>query len=93
MKVIETKEGSMLEILVKPRSKTFKIIVENDEIVALCREEPTKGKVNKELVKELSTRFHRRVELVSGFSSRQKRILITGVKKSEVERALLDKPV
>lgn len=93
MKVIETKEGSILEILVKPRSKTFKIIVENDEIVAFCKEEPTKGKVNRELVKELSGQFHRRVELVSGFSSRQKRILVRGVKKSQVELALLDKPL
>ena len=91
MKVQETKQGMILEVSVKPRSKEFKIIVEGDEIVVFCREEPVKGKVNKELIKELSRLFHRKVELVSGFTSKQKRLLIKAAEKSEVERVLLGK--
>ncbi len=89
MKVQETKQGVILEVSVKPRSKEFKIMVEGDEIVVFCREEPVKGKVNKELIKELSRLFHRKMELVSGFTSKQKRLLIKDAEKSEVENVLL----
>lgn len=89
MKIHETKQGVILEVSVKPRSKEFKIVAEGDEIVVFCREEPVKGKVNKELIKELSRFFHKKVELVSGFTSKQKRLLIKDAEKSEVERVLL----
>jgi hypothetical protein len=89
MKIIETKEGSVLEVCVKPSSKEFKIVVEGDEIIVFCREEPVKGKVNKELMKEFSRLFHKEVELVSGFTSRQKRVLIRGVGRSDVAHILL----
>lgn len=79
-----------MEIYVKPRSKEFKIVVD-DEIVVFCKKEPIKGKVNTELIRELSRLFHKKVKLVSGFSSRQKRLLIKDVEKSEVERVLLQK--
>jgi hypothetical protein len=89
MKINEVKDGSTLEVYVKPNSKEFKIMVEEDEIVVFCKEEPFKGKVNKELVKELSKLFGRRVELVSGFTSKNKKLLIKGMGKSEIERILL----
>jgi uncharacterized protein (TIGR00251 family) len=88
MKVQETKQGMILDVFVKPRSKEFKIMVEEDKIVVFCEEKPVKGKVNKELVKELSRLFRRKVELVSGFTSNQKRLLIKDAEKSEVERVL-----
>ncbi len=88
MKVQETKQGMILDVFVKPRSKEFKIMVEGEKTVVFCTEGPVKGKVNKELVKELSRLFHRQVELVSGFTSKQKRLLIKDAEKSEVERVL-----
>jgi uncharacterized protein (TIGR00251 family) len=91
MKIIETKEGSVLEVSVKPRSKEFKIVVEGNEIIVFCQEEPVKGRVNKELVKEFSKLFLKEVELVSGFTSKKKRLLIRGVGRSEAERILLGK--
>jgi len=89
MKINEVKDGVILEVNVKPNSREFKIIVEGDEIVVSCVEKPVKGKVNKELVKEFSRLFYTKVELVSGFASRQKKLLIRGFGKSEVERILL----
>lgn len=89
MKIIETKEGSVLEVCVKSSSKEFKIVVEGDEIIVFCREEPVKGKVNKELLNEFSRLFHKKVELVSGFTSKQKRVLIRGVGRSDVAPILL----
>ena len=91
MKINEVKDGVILEVNVKPNSKEFKIVVEGDEIVVSCVEKPVKGKVNKELVKEFSRLFHNKVELVSGFASRQKKLLIRGFGKTEVERILLHK--
>jgi uncharacterized protein (TIGR00251 family) len=89
MRITETKEGLLLEISVKPRSKEFKIVVEEDEIVVFCEEEPVKGKVNKELIKEFSRLFHKEVELVSGFASKQKKLLIRNAKRSDIEHILL----
>lgn len=40
MKITETKEGAIMEIFVKPKSRDFKIMIEADEIVVFCREEP-----------------------------------------------------
>lgn len=91
MRINEVKDGVILDVNVKPNSKEFKIVVEGDEIVVFCVEEPVKGKVNKELVKEFSRLFHSKVELVSGFTSRQKKLLIRGFRKSEAERILLRK--
>jgi|GEM_PF-324517 len=90
MKIIETEDGVVLEIFVKPRAKDFRIVAEGDEIVVFCEGEPIKGKVNKEIVRELSRLLHRKVELLSGFTSKQKRLLIRDAEKSEIERVLLE---
>lgn len=89
MKAIETRDGVIIEISVRPNAREFKLIVEADEIVVFSTEQPTKGRVNKQVVKELTRLFHSRVELVSGFSSREKRFLIREAKKNELERTLL----
>jgi uncharacterized protein (TIGR00251 family) len=86
MKVKETEDGVVLEVFVKPNSQRFDITVDDGEIVVFCTEHPVKGKVNKELVKAFSKLFHAKVELVSGLTSKQKRLLITGVAKNEVEQ-------
>ena len=91
MKINEVKDGVILDVNVKPNSREFKIVVEGDEIVVFCTEKPVKGKVNKELLKEFSRLFHNKVELVSGFTSRQKKLLIRSFGKSEAERILLHK--
>jgi len=91
MKINEVEDGVILDVNVKPNSREFKIVVEGDEVVVFCTEKPVKGKVNKELLKEFSRLFHTKVELVSGFASRQKKLLIKGFGKSEVERILLRK--
>jgi uncharacterized protein (TIGR00251 family) len=88
VRIIETEEGLILDVYVKPRSKVFRILIEDGEVVVHCLEEPVEGRVNKELVKKLSKLFSKRVELVSGFSSRQKRLLVKDAERSAIERAL-----
>jgi len=91
MKIQKTKQGVILEVYVKPRSKEFKIVAEGEEIIVFCKEEPIRGKVNKELVKQLSRIFHRNVKLVSGFTSKQKKVLIEDAEETEIEHVLLRK--
>lgn len=88
MRISQTKDGVVLEVLVKPRSGVFKIIVDGDDVVVHCTEEPVKGKVNKELINELSRIFHKEVAMVSGVVSKQKLLLIKGASANEVEKAL-----
>lgn len=88
MKLLESEKGIILELYVKPNSKRFSIKFEGDKLVVLCREAPVKGRVNKELVKKLSKLFNRKVELVSGSRSRQKKILISNIEADEVNQIL-----
>jgi uncharacterized protein (TIGR00251 family) len=88
MKLTETKEGTIIEVFVKPKSAKFEVSLEGDEVIVRCTEEPVKGKVNKELLKALPKFFHTNVELVSGATSRQKRLLIKNTSKTETETLL-----
>ena len=88
MRLKETAQGVVLDVHVKPNSKKFKVELDGNELVVSCREAPVKGKVNKELLKQLSRLFGRKVELVSGFTSRQKKLLISDIEAKEVNRIL-----
>ena len=88
MKLQKASQGIVLDVYVKPNSKEFQIKTEDDELVVFCRETPVKGRVNRELIKELSRLFKKRVEILSGFSSRQKKILIRDIETKEVEHIL-----
>ena len=88
MKLTETKDGTVIEVFVKPNQPKFDVKIDGDEILVLYTEEPFKGKVNKEIIKELSKRFHTKVELISGSTSRQKQLLIRDKEKHEVEQLL-----
>ena len=88
MKILETKDGVIIEVFVKPNQPKFNVTIDGGEILVTSTEEPVKGKVNKELIKELSRIFHAKVELVSGSTSRQKQLMIKGVEKNQVEQLL-----
>jgi len=87
MKFIQTSKGVVLEIKVKPKSNKLEI-QRNDEITIFCKEAPVKGRVNRAVEKELARLFKRKVAIISGFSSRKKRILIEKTSEEEVERVL-----
>lgn len=87
MKINETKDGVIITVFVKPNSSEFSIEL-GDEIVVHCTEEPVKGKVNKEIIKEFSKLLHAKVELASGATSRQKQLFVQGIGKSQAEQLL-----
>ncbi len=53
MKLVETKDGIIIEIFVKTKQPSFKVMVDGDEILVFSSEEPVKGRVNKEIIKQL----------------------------------------
>ena len=88
MSIKETKDGVSITIFVKPNSPIFKIEFNGTEIVVYSTEEPIKGKVNKEIIKEFTKLFHSKVELASGFTSKEKQLFVKGMEKQHVERLL-----
>jgi len=88
MKLQKSSSGVVIYVRVKPNSKQFRIAFETDELVVFCREAPVKGRVNKELIKELSKAFHRKVQILSGFTSRQKKVLIEHISTGEINKIL-----
>jgi len=85
MSIKETKDGVLLSIFVKPNSSTFSIQLDGDGILVHATEEPEKGKVNKEILKELTRLFQARVELVSGATSKEKQLFVAGISKEELQ--------
>lgn len=85
MRLIETKDGTIIEVFVKPNQPKFKVTLEGEEIVVFSTEEPVKNKVNKEVIKELSRLFHAQVELVSGATLREKKFIIKALTKTQTE--------
>jgi hypothetical protein len=88
MELQDVDQGTVVSIHVRPNSSQFQVRVEDDGLVVCCRESPVKGRVNRELMKELSKLFKRRVEIVSGFRSKDKRILIQDASGEEVSLVL-----
>ena len=88
MNLKETKNGVIVEVFVKTNQPNFKVKLEGNDIIVFCTEEPVKGKVNKELMKEFSKLFRVKIEMVSGLTSKQKLLIIRDISKSNVETLL-----
>jgi len=88
MSITQTSEGTVLKIFVKPNSSKFKIEFEDKEIIVYSTEEPIKGRVNKEITKELTKLLGYRVGIVSGLASKQKVLLLKEARKDTIENAL-----
>ncbi len=88
MSIKETKDGVLISIFVKPNSPKFKIELDGGEIVVYATEVPEKGKVNKEIIKEMARFFGAKVELASGATSKEKQFFLIGLTKQQVERSL-----
>jgi hypothetical protein len=59
-----------VDIRLFTNSPKLKIELADDEIVVHATEEPEKGKVNKEILKQLTKLFQRQVEIISGATSK-----------------------
>ncbi|MCW4051587.1 MAG: DUF167 family protein [Candidatus Bathyarchaeota archaeon] len=87
MRIEKMIDGVVIEMRVRPRAPNFRIMV-NDELVVFCKKSPINGRANRELISGLSRILGSEVQIVSGFHSKKKRILIKGLGGEEVERIL-----
>ncbi len=88
MSIAEIKDGVILTIFVKPNSAKFKVEFDGNEIVVHSTEEPVKGKVNKEIIKEFAKVLHTKVEFAAGLTSKQKQLFVSGMTKLQAEQLL-----
>jgi len=86
-------EGVILAIKVIPKANRNEIVgIENDELKIRLAAVPEKGEANDELIKFLSKKFRvakSQIELISGNTSRHKRLLIKGVTVEKLQNHLL----
>ncbi len=88
MSIAENKDGIIITIYVKPNSPKFKVELDGDEIIVHSTEEPVKGKVNKEILKEFTKLLRVKVELASGATSKQKQLSVKGISKNQAMQLL-----
>ena len=87
----ETKEGTLLLVYVQPKAKKNEIEGVDEwrgRLKVRIKAPPVEGKANKELVKFLSKLLGAEVSLVRGETSREKDLIIKGLKLEEVKERL-----
>ena len=57
MEIKQTVQGVILDVHVKPSSKSFQLELDEDLLIVSCCEVPVKGKVNKELLTQFARLF------------------------------------
>ena len=90
--LVPHKEGIVLSVRVSPRASTSRIagVIEGELKVSL-HAPPTEGQANRELLRVLSKSLSipkSRMEILSGETSRSKRVLIRDVSLEEIVQAL-----
>jgi uncharacterized protein (TIGR00251 family) len=64
----------IVEVTVAPRSKGFSVSVKDGKVRICLRSPPEGNKANLELIKELSKALKAEVHIISGHTSRRKRL-------------------
>jgi len=77
------KDGILITAKVKPNSPKFSIEINNNRILINCKSLPKQNKANIEIMKELTRTFKKNIEIISGLSSKNKKILIHGITEQE----------
>jgi hypothetical protein len=86
-----TPQGITVMIEVSPKSDKFQIAGYNEwrkTVEVKLKSPPTKGKANKELMKEFSSLTGHDTEIVAGHKSRQKTILIYDMDEKDCYKLL-----
>ncbi|MCD6559552.1 MAG: YggU family protein [Palaeococcus sp.] len=87
----ETKDGVILMIYVQPKAKRNEIDGIDEwrkRLKVKIKAPPVEGKANKEVVKFFSKLFGREVVIIRGETSREKDLLIKGLKVEDVKEKL-----
>ncbi|HUU77695.1 MAG TPA: DUF167 domain-containing protein [candidate division Zixibacteria bacterium] len=91
--ITQTSNGIIVKLTVKPNSKKQDFIIDQGFLFVSVKSPPDKGKANKELIKYLSEIFNissSNFELISGQTSRDKKLLVTGIEYTELKEKIVD---
>ena len=86
---IERANNITLKIYVKPRSSETKLVLENDELIFYTKAKPERNEANKSLIRYISKLTGiptNKMQILSGYKSRNKVILIEGADKERLIR-------
>ena len=79
----QTENGVLIEVRIKPNSKRFALSKKGGQLILEVTSPPREGKANLEIVKGLKRLLRRDVEMVRGFKTRDKVILIKNFRKED----------
>lgn len=92
MNIQEQRDGIVIELRVQPKSSADRIIGEHDGALKVgITAAPEGGKANDAVVKLLSKLLDvpkSNIEIISGHSSRNKRVAIKGISKRKIEELI-----
>ena len=95
IKLLDTPEGVIIPVWAQPRAKKDRIVGEfNGCIKVAVTAPPEGGRANEAIAEVIADALGLRgsaVQVVGGLTSRQKQVLVKGVKRETVERVLLGK--
>lgn len=74
--VARVSEGVLIKLSVVPNSRSRCVELSNEGIVIRLKSPPVKGKANDELMKFLKKLLKKHPSIVSGFTSREKVVLV-----------------
>jgi len=86
--IVKNSRGTLIKLLVVPNSRVQCVELGDDGIIVRLKSPPVKGKANDELVKFLKKLLRKSVSIVSGFTSREKAILVKNADSNYVIRRL-----
>ncbi len=74
----KTNKGIIMNIMVKPKSKHFKIKFSEIGVTVFCKSPPIRGKANIEIINEFTKIFGHKVIIIEGHKSNNKKIFLEG---------------
>ena len=92
LEIRDTKDGALLAVKVTPRASADKLAgVKDGRVLVRLSAPPVEGKANQALVKFLAKKLglaKSGLEVVAGFKSRQKTVLVRGVSAASAAKKL-----
>jgi uncharacterized protein (TIGR00251 family) len=82
--IIQTANGVVLDVKVRPSSGSFSVKLEKDGITISTKSPPEGNKANMEIVKGLMKILRRDVRIVRGLQSKHKEIFVAGATTQEI---------
>lgn len=79
-----------LKIKISTGKQRFRLKRDNDILLIDIKSNPQKGKANLEIIKELKKLFKKEARIVNGIKNKEKIIEIKNLKKSELEKVLIE---